>query len=373
LNILLVIRWPVGGIRTFIRYVYQNFDQGLYSITIVAPDLPEMEVLTADLAGLSVRYVKVSADPSIIELTMAIARLVFSNYYDIIHSHGFTSAMCAALPAFAKRVPHILTSHDVLNNKQFKGTRGLLRKIGMGLMLATINTIHSVSYDAHENLCKYFPFLGHNSKCIVIQNGIEVKRFVNAEPRNLREELELAEDAFLVAFFGRFMSQKGFRYLVEAMEKIVGEVPLTKNPIVVAFGEGGYIREEKAGIKKKGLEGCFRFLPFTSNVASSIKGVDVVVMPSLWEACPLLPMETLVCGVPLIGTNCIGLREILQGTPAVVVEPGDGVALSIAIEAEILQSSKAIFESFKDQAMDRFNVNNTSDLIKKLYANSIIT
>ena len=40
------------------------------------------------------------------------------------------------------------------------------------------------------------------------------------------------------------------------------------------------------------------FLPFVTNIASTLKGLDVVVMPSLWEACPLLAMETLVAGIP---------------------------------------------------------------------------
>ena len=88
---------------------------------------------------------------------------------------------------------------------------------------------------------------------------------------------------------------------------------------MLCFGWGGFIREEQVEIKRRGLENNFHFLPFQENPARAIRGVDVVVMPSLWEACPLLPMEVLVAGVPVIGTDCVGMREVLLDTPARVV------------------------------------------------------
>ena len=55
-RILLVVRHPVGGIRTFFRYVYRNFGSEKYQFTLVAPDLPETRVLLEDLKGLELVY-----------------------------------------------------------------------------------------------------------------------------------------------------------------------------------------------------------------------------------------------------------------------------------------------------------------------------
>ena len=87
----------------------------------------------------------------------------------------------------------------------------------MGRLFGTMATIHSVSHDAQENLLTYFPSLDRK-KCRVIANGIEVARFAEISPRDLRSELELGEEHFLIGFMGRFMAQKGFRNLVEAVE-----------------------------------------------------------------------------------------------------------------------------------------------------------
>ena len=82
---------------------------------------------------------------------------------------------------------------------------------------------------------------------IAIPNGIEVEPFLHAEERDLRGELGLPPETFLIGFLGRFMSQKGFRYLVDALEQ-VKEHNLLKEPLLsLTFGQpdDGFIREEK--------------------------------------------------------------------------------------------------------------------------------
>jgi glycosyltransferase involved in cell wall biosynthesis len=166
---------------------------------------------------------------------------------------------------------------------------------------------------------------------------------------------------------GRFMAQKGFRYLIDAIEALLNEHNLPKHPVVITFGAGGFVREEKQALKGRGIEGNFYFMPFTSDVAGTIKGVDVVAIPSLWEACPLLPMEALVCGTPLIGSNCIGLREVLNETPAIVVNAKDGNMLAAAIEKEVRNPTKKDFTSFVEVAAKRFDVRKQSLELEALY------
>jgi glycosyltransferase involved in cell wall biosynthesis len=183
----------------------------------------------------------------------------------------------------------------------------------------------------------------------------------------LRNELELDNDVFLIGFLGRFMAPKGFFYLVEAIDILLQRNDLPRRPLVLMFGEGGWFRAEMRSIQKKGLEGYFLSMPFTPNVASTIKALDVVTMPSLWEACGLLAMETLICGTPLIGSNCIGLREVLRGTPAKTVPKADADALAQALLQEMKMNRKEIFMSFRKTAAEKFDVTNTSQHILNLY------
>jgi glycosyltransferase involved in cell wall biosynthesis len=161
------------------------------------------------------------------------------------------------------------------------------------------------------------------------------------------------------------MAQKGFRYLVDAIETLRQHPGLPRKPLVLTFGDGGFIQEEMQAIKDRRLNEYFRFMPFAPNVAGTIKGLDVVAMPSLWEACPLQPMEALVCGRPLIGTDCIGLREVLRSTPARIVSPRDGAALARAIMDEMEHPSTLELSVFKKEAAVRFDVKRQSSELEK--------
>jgi glycosyltransferase involved in cell wall biosynthesis len=371
-RVLLVVRWPVGGIRTFIRYVYRNFDPSKWHFTIIAPDLEETKILLDDLSEHDVSYAPVLGMPDngssgfAKMFSCVLSQLVRKNY-DLIHSHGFTSGISAALAALVSRTPHVMTSHDVINENQFSGWKGKVKKRVVERLFGMIDSIHSVSYDAQMNLLSHFPGIGNRAgKCIVIPNGIEVDRFIIAESRDLRGELRLGQDVFLVGFMGRFMAQKGFRYLVDAVEILREEYDLPKRLLILTFGEGAFIREEKDIIGKKGLNDFFCFMQFTPNVAGTIKGIDLVVMPSLWEACGLVAMETLTCGTPLIGTDCLGLREVLKSTPARIVPVGDSASIASAIREEMLYPSKTEATAFQKVAAARFAVEKQAAEIEKL-------
>jgi glycosyltransferase involved in cell wall biosynthesis len=368
---LLVIRWPVGGIRTFARYVYRDFPKERWHLTILAPDLHEMRVLLKDLAHINVEYLPVQPKPKPFEFFVEVARQVLGGSFDLIHSHGFTSGVCTAPFALLSRTPHIMTSHDVINIEQFSGRIGALKKFIMGIALSHIDKIHSVSNDAQANLLEHFPSLSANTDCFVLPNGIEVDRFIDTPPRDLRSEYGIGPDVFLIGFMGRFMAQKGFRFLVDAVESLRNEPSLDKAFLILTFGDDGFIREEIQAICLRGLNQHFRFLPFTPNIAGTIKGLDCVVMPSLWEACGLLAMETLISGTPLIGTDCIGLREVLKATPARIVRKADSSNLAEALLQEIRLPSLNSVESFRETAKQRFDITTTSHSLLSMYESMV--
>lgn len=365
---LLVVRHMVGGIRTFLQYAYRNIDSHKYQFTLISPELPEIMIFLDDFNGLDLRYIPAgNYDVANKVFFKAVTKIIWNNKFDLIHSHGFTSEACSVLGSILTRVPHITTCHDVFTEKQFIGFTGLIKRIGVGLSLMMADNIHCVSNDARNNLLDYLEVLKFfKNKLTVIPNGIETKRFINAEKRDFRKELGLPKDAFLIGFLGRFMSQKGFIYLIEALKQVKDIKDLPKKPLILCFGGGGYMREDRAEIVSRGLAESVLFLPFISNVASTLKGLDVVVMPSLWEASGLLAMETMVVGVPLIGTNCIGLREVLKDTVATVIPTKDSNALAQALIKEIKNPSTVKAKNFSTQAVARFEVKERAVEIEKL-------
>lgn len=359
-HLLIVMRWPVGGIRTFCKYVYNYFDPDKYNFTVMAPDTDETKELINDLYKFDPSFIPITRKSEELNTFFKIrvpVCLIHKEKFDLIHSHGISAGGGAAIPACLMNIPHIMTIHETLTNEQPGKVLVKLRNILLSLILPLINVIHHVSYDAKKNILDNIPLLKHfPKKHVVIPNGIQIQPFVTAGAKDFSKEINLPDNAFLIGFFGRFMPEKGFRYLVDAIEILSKKKEILKNPIVLAYGWGAFIREEKEIIKKKNLDKFFRFMPFAPDVASSLKGLDVVVIPSLREAFGLIAAESLVAGVPVIGTNCIGLREVLKDTPSTVVPIKDPVALSDALIQEMYNPSKEKAENFVNTASKRFDV-----------------
>ena len=365
MNILLLARWPVGGIRTYFRYVYGNPLMSLHHFTIVAPDKGMSDFLENHLKPGGYEFIP--TQDSSTGLLAGAARLLRKRKFDLVHSHGLTAGTIGILLSCFYRFPHLMTMHDMFRQGQFDGWQGMLRKQWVGAVLRHVDMIHTVSHDSKRNLLEYFPSLDE-SGIRPILHGIDQDMFVDASVTPFREQLQnLSEDHFLIGFFGRFMAPKGFRDLVNAIGILSKSNNLPRVPRVLTFGEGGFVREDYEMIAAMGLDEYFIRLPFTDDVAGAIKGMDLVVMPSLWEACGLLAMETLVSGVPLVGTSCIGLREVLEGTPASVVPPADPGKLAEMISYEMGAGRRHEFVEYVPQALRRFSVHRHASELVRLY------
>lgn len=365
MNVLLIIRWPVGGIQTYCKYVYSlpEFDRCRFTV-VTTTDADEdyfKNIFGPKLEGLFRLEENGFSAASILRIARRMPRP------QLIHAHGFSSGILAIPTKLRFGAPMILTSHDILQDSQFAGFAGTMKRLALGTALTVSTRINVVGHDAGENLRSYFPRACSEKKLSIILNGIDVDRFSESGRRDLRGELGVAPDTVLLGFFGRFMTQKGFKYILDMLtdqrEQLAAPVH------VVCFGWGGFIREEQAEIARRGVQRYFSFLPATNEMPAALRGCDAVLMPSLWEAMPLLAMEALAAGVPLIASSCIGLKEACAGSPAIVCSPGDTRSLLEAVNTFLRERTarQAEAEQYRGEAVRRFDRRHTAERLKSLY------
>ncbi|UUA71394.1 glycosyltransferase family 4 protein [Cellvibrio sp. QJXJ] len=350
MKILLVARWPVGGIRTYFRYIYAQDLYANYELVLLAPDIGLQDFLAEYFPVGRIRFIKAANSDS--ALRRELNSILRSEKFDVIHSHGFSAGALVSSLAQRLPAPHIMTAHDVFRADQFVGIKGKVKSLLLNLAYWRLDGVLTVGQDALENFKEFIPMVSPE-KIHNIDHGVDAQRFASAEPRDFHKELDL-QNRNIIGFFGRFMSQKGLLDVIKAMKILLERRTSEQMPIVLTFGWGGFIREDYALIDQLGLSDYFRQLPFTDDVPAAIKGVDLVVMPSRWEACGLLAMEVLSAGTPLIASNCIGLRCVVKNTPALVIDPYRPDQLANAIEAELTNSSAESFAAFQPLAVERF-------------------
>lgn len=366
IRVILPVRWPDGGIRTYIRYVYRRFDPDAYEFTLVGPagGLAQVE---ADLPMHELRLVKVEPESSE-RFFFAVSQALQRSRYDLVHSHGLTAGIAALPLSGIRRIPHVLTGHDMFRDGQFVGMTGRVKRSMIGVALGGFTAVHFIGEAARSNWCSYFPHLtAKPQRLVTIRSGIEPEGFLRAAPDDIRGEIGAGSEVRLFGFLGRFMAPKGFPDLIRAVAAIRDRGFGPDRFRIVCFGWGGFIREDQQVIRERGLDAYFHFLGFREHVAGALKGLDAVVMPSRWETLSLLAMECLVAGVPVIGTTCPGLREVLQGSPARLVAPGDPSALATALLESIVLEGRADAAAYSREAARCFDVAHTASALDALY------
>jgi glycosyltransferase involved in cell wall biosynthesis len=206
---------------------------------------------------------------------------------------------------------------------------------------------------------------------LVIPNGIDLDRYPlrSGQPSlSLRQELGIGPETFLLGFLGRFMEQKGFLPLIEAMDRLLARGDLPRPVHLLAVGSGDYLVNYRWELDR--YPRVKRFITFREHapsVAPILRELDLLVMPSLWEACPILPMEAMCMGVPVLGSDCVGLREVLHGTPSSCVPPNDPIALAHAIRDAVTNPRKEAAVAYAAQARERFDVRKTAEDFLRLF------
>lgn len=366
MRILMSALQPGGGIRTFFRYIYSQPCFSECNFTLVAPDNGLSDFLSEYVPGN--RIAVLPARQGSIAFTRQLRELIAGGDFNLVHSHGFSAGLLTEIAGTGHGVPHLMTAHDVFLPAQFTGWKGRAKHLAMSLLFRRMTAIHTVTEDARANLLEFFPAIDQG-RVHGILHGVDTEYFRDGEPRALKAELGLDERTPLLGFFGRFMGQKGFRLIVDAIEEIRQSCAMEPLPHVATFGWGGFIREDYEYLTEKGLADYFHQCEQTNDMAAAIKGVDVVVMPSRWEACGLLAMEVLAAGKPIIGSSCIGLREVLANSPAQTVEVGDSSSLAkaITLEVEEMPDRSERFRQFQARAVDNFHIGRPANALRALY------
>src|SRR5947207_3173837 len=152
-RVLVVMRWPLGGIRTHLLYNVPLAQEHGYRFTFVGPDDASFDTFAATFSRLpDVEFVRVSGWGKSCPLWRTVRRELRTGRYDLLHSHGIIAAVQSVAGCFGRKVPHLTTLHDVFRPCHFAGWRGRVKRWLLGRALSRLTAIVSVGEDVRANL-----------------------------------------------------------------------------------------------------------------------------------------------------------------------------------------------------------------------------
>lgn len=144
-----------------------------------------------------------------------------------------------------------------------------------------------------------------------------------------RRALGLDDGQPVVLAVGRFLAQKGHRYLVAAVPELLRRFP---DVAVVLVGDGVLREQLVRQVTELGVADHVHLTGFRSDARMLLDAADVFALPSRQEAMPLAALEAMEAGRPVVATRVSGSAEVVvDGETGLLVPPGDSAALAHAL------------------------------------------
>lgn len=351
----------IGGGETYLFNLAVNLDPQKFESVVLS--FTDGEMVTALRAKGITAHVINTTLPFSFHLYPAVKKIIKDEKIDLVHMHGTRAASNTLIPAKLAGVPAIYTVHGWSFHTGSNPLKTKLRKIAEKYLSSMTNlTICGSMADKNDGEA-----LGGKAKFELIHNSIDSTKFTpGLTASGFRRANGYSDSDFIVASVARMTFQKNPETFIKAAAIVKETFPEVK---FVAVGDGELKETCIKLAAESGLSDTLRFLPFSTNVYEVLEGIDVFVLPSLWEVIPLALLEAMSMQKFCIATNIPGTTEALEHNKnGLLFSPGNADELAAAVKK--LYTEKDSLLHLKTNA--RQTVQEKFDL-KKLVENNEIT
>ena len=188
-----------------------------------------------------------------------------------------------------------------------------------------------------------------DGKSAVILNGIPLEPFrqSRAAPGSVRPRIRFGT-------IGRLVRAKAHGDLLEAFARVARELPEAELDI---WGYGALQSEIEGRIAALGLHDRVHYHGPASNPAEALRTLDIFVLSSISEGLPLVILEAMAAGLPIVSTRVGGVAEVApEGSVAWFAEAGNPVSLAEAMRQAAASDLAAAGRAAHDIASRDFGV-----------------
>lgn len=253
------------------------------------------------------------AHPDLLRAVAAVRRLLRDRGADLVHGHATVGGAVARVAGWSTSRPVVVTPNGIHPSPLVRGAERALSR-ATDAMIAVSESEAALIGD----LC-----LCPADRVVVVPNGIDLDA-PPRHPRDLRTGLGLAPDTRLVGFIGRLAPQKAPEVLVQAARWLPADVH-------VALVGGGPQQDRLAtGIHTAGVADRVHLVGHVPEAAGLLDQFDLLALPSRWEGAPYVPLEAFRAGVPVVATDVVGTRDVVDDHTGWLVPVDDPAALATA-------------------------------------------
>ena len=283
-----------------------------------------------------------------------LADLIKQEKFEIVHAHSPRNAMIGMGAAYLANVPFVYHVHSPTSRDSTHQFRNWVNQRIEQVSVTRAEKLVCVS----NSLAAHMKSLGvPESRLAVVHNG--VPQVFDVPYR------ELPVGDWTLGTVALFRPRKGLEVLLEAMAQLRERGHQVRLRAVGRFETPDYEQKIKSLVTQLGLAEAIDWVGFTNDVVSEFAKMDLFVLPSLFgEGLPMVVLEAMATGVPVVATDVEGVTEaIIDGESGIIAIPNDPNNLAQRIESILIgtvdwramrrNAMERHAESFSDMAMAR--------------------
>jgi|WetSurMetagenome_2_1015567.scaffolds.fasta_scaffold00012_133 glycosyltransferase involved in cell wall biosynthesis len=357
----------IGGLQQVVVNICKTIDRERFDISVLC--LRSLGEFVPEIEKLGIKVMLLPQKRSGVDYFsfLKVARILRERKIDVIHTHNTHPLIDGTLAALLSGVGTIIHTDHARNFPDKK--RYMLAE---RVMSQFIYKMVGVSQATSGDLMKYEKISPH--KIITVLNGIDGSKFdITVDRQAKKKEIGITVDGPVIGLGVRLTIQKGITYLLRAMPEIIRHYP---DITLVIAGEGDFEKELREIASEIGVEGNTLFIGPRLDMPEILKILDIYVLPSLWEGLPMVLLEAMASGCPIVATDVGGNSgAVVNGESGALVEPGSSDALARKIIRllgdEALRNSYA--QKGRELFMSRFTARRMTEQYEKLYCRESLT
>lgn len=310
--------------------------------------------------GIKHYFLNLKSIKNVFKNLMAVRRIIKEYRPDIIQTSQSTADFYGSVGALGLKIPIISFVHNP------DMPRPISRKI-IGYIVNTllINTFIVSTEEKAETLRGSVPF--SKNKIRVLYTVIDPKNLElpkDFTKKDYKEKFFIPKNKFIIGSVGRFYWEKGYDLLITAFEKVLEKHP---ESFLVLVGDGPEFEKLKGLASNLGIADKVLFPGYRKNVAVWMSLFDVFVVSSKLEAFPLVSLEALGLGRPVIITDRLFSKKILERAAMVVPCSVEGLRDGILKLIEGPKLRKEMSEKGRKMIEEDFVIDKYVRKLEKIY------
>lgn len=280
-------------------------------------------------------------------------RLIRRQQIDLLYANSARTFVWATLAASLARRPIIWHHHNVLADWKS------LRLLQIVARLPAVQRIICASATGGQQ----FQVLAH--KTVVIPNGVDTDRYRPDESagRRVKHQLDIPADASVIGLVGDLIPLKGHATFLAAARLVHTQVPAAKFLIAGAARPGSTGRQHQQDLqalsKTLGLDDVVIFAGQRSDIPAVLNALTVLVIASTTETGPLVLLEALSSGIPVVSTPVGRAPDLLADNACGALYPvGDASELAARLIALLSnpEQQAQLRQNARQRAIERLSL-----------------